>query len=77
MKSAEHIWKKQDLKKQVTKKIFAFSQTHWRTLTNLVSVKTRKQIISRNGISFEKSDTNEIYNPTVQIEHITNKIFII
>ena len=64
MKNVEPILKKQDLKKQRTNKIFP-------------SIKIRKQMILRNWISFEKSDTNEIYNQTVQIEHITNKIFII
>ena len=64
MKNVEPILKKQDLKKQLTNKIFP-------------SIKIRKQMILRNWISFEKSDINEIHNQTAQIEHITNKIFII
>ena len=64
MRSVEPILKKQDLKKQRTNKIFP-------------SIKIRKQMILRNWIFFEKSDINEIYNQTAQIEHITNKIFII
>jgi hypothetical protein len=64
MRSVEPILKKQDLKKQLTNKIFP-------------SIKIRKQMILRNWISFEKSDINEIYNQTTQVENITNKIFII
>ncbi len=64
MRSVEPILKKQDLKKQLTNKIFP-------------SIKIRKQMILRNWISFEKSDINEIYNQTAQVENITNKIFII
>ena len=64
MRSVEPILKKQDLKKQVTNKISP-------------SIKIRKQMILRNWISFEKSDINEIYNQTAQVENITNKIFII
>jgi integrase/recombinase XerD len=38
-----------------------------------VSIKSRKQMISRGGIAFAESNTDEIYNQTVGIEYITKR----